>query len=680
MNFSNLNKTFENKFKNHLNESVQPPKKISKFMKTLKESKVLTERNWQLTVPGSYRKAIMDAGEEEDYMGVLKGLCDTCDFVLEHLTEFDEDTEYVQEEWENFLDELSYIEIEDEDEANYWLNELYDLMDNTDIFLGIDESVYVPGGRYWEPGAEDANSKADDMDADDVGDEFEDEELPFESLNEEYEYRSTDKLHELDKEINDYLDQNGFHGFIDLYNINPLDEPVPSITYHINGDWKHDHLRFEKLVKDFLNSKGITHMITSNDYPSDSDTYEADYTIHLMKHEDDLDEGVDIESTGVNRMPLFAAKDAVDKFNQEAKKYPYWVIKTSKWYDPEGLNIENDNFNIQFAGEYNECVDWLSKLIDKAKADTDTYEIEEEGKDFVKLYYPHAISKAMFSIKKNDNIQNESLKEDYSKQDDINLIEPLINFFDGLENNYKCNITWNFGRRMSDGKMTAGVDVYFFNEEINDEVLNKISQHLADYGFELDSSLGYDRNPWKEHMMGKGYHTQIIENEYPFYESIEITRPYWVTFSFGDYSHESTTVYASKKSEIKKILQNQFGKDVKIHSIELDECLNEERKPKYWNSMFAQKVIDAYEKGDLTFDNIKEWDKNYNGGIVPSPPFNTGEILKYYLNHNKNLSEDTIKQNGKWVNKGKEGTHGTFKTKKQADAQRKAMFANGFKG
>lgn len=43
------------------------------------------------------------------------------------------------------------------------------------------------------------------------------------------------------------------------------------------------------------------------------------------------------------------------------------------------------------------------------------------------------------------------------------------------------------------------------------------------------------------------------------------------------------------------------------------------------------------------------------------------------------LKEDTIKQNGKWVNKGKEGTHGTFKTKKQADAQRKAMFAGGFK-
>ena len=61
------------------------------------------------------------------------------------------------------------------------------------------------------------------------------------------------------------------------------------------------------------------------------------------------------------------------------------------------------------------------------------------------------------------------------------------------------------------------------------------------------------------------------------------------------------------------------------------------------------------------------------------------ENSKNYLNKQKgdtayeSLEEDTIKQNGKWVNKGKEGTHGKFATKKAADAQRKAMFANGYK-
>lgn len=55
--------------------------------------------------------------------------------------------------------------------------------------------------------------------------------------------------------------------------------------------------------------------------------------------------------------------------------------------------------------------------------------------------------------------------------------------------------------------------------------------------------------------------------------------------------------------------------------------------------------------------------------------FSKGEFLTRFIP----LNEDTIKQNGKWVNKGKEGTHGKFKTKKAADAQRKAMFANGYK-
>lgn len=57
------------------------------------------------------------------------------------------------------------------------------------------------------------------------------------------------------------------------------------------------------------------------------------------------------------------------------------------------------------------------------------------------------------------------------------------------------------------------------------------------------------------------------------------------------------------------------------------------------------------------------------------------KLVAFYgdaLKENK-LEEDTIKQDGKWVNKGKEGTHGTFKTKKEADAQRKAMFAQGYK-
>ena len=47
-----------------------------------------------------------------------------------------------------------------------------------------------------------------------------------------------------------------------------------------------------------------------------------------------------------------------------------------------------------------------------------------------------------------------------------------------------------------------------------------------------------------------------------------------------------------------------------------------------------------------------------------------------------NINADTVKKkNGKWVNRGDTGEeHGEFSTKKEADAQRKAMYARGFKG
>lgn len=46
------------------------------------------------------------------------------------------------------------------------------------------------------------------------------------------------------------------------------------------------------------------------------------------------------------------------------------------------------------------------------------------------------------------------------------------------------------------------------------------------------------------------------------------------------------------------------------------------------------------------------------------------------IKYTEPLDEDTVKQGNKWVNKGNTGdTHGEFKTKKEADAQRRAMFA-----
>lgn len=65
-----------------------------------------------------------------------------------------------------------------------------------------------------------------------------------------------------------------------------------------------------------------------------------------------------------------------------------------------------------------------------------------------------------------------------------------------------------------------------------------------------------------------------------------------------------------------------------------------------------------------------EWDSHQDRGVC---------LLRVEFKDVDSVNEDTVKQGNYWVNKGKEGTHGKFRTKKAADAQRKAMYARGFK-
>lgn len=91
----------------------------------------------------------------------------------------------------------------------------------------------------------------------------------------------------------------------------------------------------------------------------------------------------------------------------------------------------------------------------------------------------------------------------------------------------------------------------------------------------------------------------------------------------------------------------------------------------YAGSATNRGIIHEYE---MDYDKDFDVDKNlqdFFDKIVEENP-ELGEPLE----ESKKVCEDTVKQGNKWVNKGKDGTHGTFKTKKAADAQRKAMFAN----
>ena len=124
-----------------------------------------------------------------------------------------------------------------------------------------------------------------------------------------------------------------------------------------------------------------------------------------------------------------------------------------------------------------------------------------------------------------------------------------------------------------------------------------------------------------------------------------------------------------KNTENLQEAESPWDKIEKTYGDQLDvtnDKLKKDRKVVDPDSTWG-KIAKAY--GDqLDLDESKSmnpWDK----------------LVAFYgdvLQENK-LKEGTTKQGSKWVNKGKEGTHGTFRTKKEADAQRKAMFAQGYK-
>ena len=111
--------------------------------------------------------------------------------------------------------------------------------------------------------------------------------------------------------------------------------------------------------------------------------------------------------------------------------------------------------------------------------------------------------------------------------------------------------------------------------------------------------------------------------------------------------------------------------------VNLRESLNtRDRKSVNGNSKYYD-LVNLYDTCNLSADNKKTLAKMINNNASDKAIYS---FLYECYEGKEDIKEDTVKKDGKWVNKGKEGTHGEFKTKKAADAQRKAMFANGYKG
>ena len=517
-----------------------------------------------------------------------------CNYVLEHIDEADfdlDEQEYVIEEFEDFIEELEYVDFEDEDEANYYLNDLYDLLDNTDIFLGLRESLNEDKSEL---------TKADIL----------------------------NWLAEHDQAYDDA--EKFFNGNLTGTSVEDLKAWISDHNQLASDFEGHFNCSLDESLKEALN-----------------DTYNVGDIVQI---EDD-----------------YKPNTYFGKF-EVIREVPKEELINTHWYDIPDRIYEVKNID--------------SKLF----LDELSYINSSEMRPF------------------NESLKEEKITGGNMEQEDINLIEPLINFLDELENNYKdvcTGITWNFGRRKSDNKMTAGVDVYlkgdFDNEDSEDywlkkdeELLDRIRDYLPDYGFKLDDSLGYESDPWKEHAFGQGYHTQIIEDAEEVVEESFGYKP-----SFDEWYFQETGVNTSDLTD-EQYDELWADEDLMNHYRKfcdgLDESLNEfltpeEEKPPVYKIYYKPRTSSnittknfavsakSKEKALSAISDLKKMGCKINRGIRWQEGVGDTPI------HNlETLDEDTVKQDGKWVNKGKEGTHGKFKTKKEADAQRKAMFANGYKG
>ena len=109
---------------------------------------------------------------------------------------------------------------------------------------------------------------------------------------------------------------------------------------------------------------------------------------------------------------------------------------------------------------------------------------------------------------------------------------------------------------------------------------------------------------------------------------------------------DANGIYEAKQIAIKKLKVPKSKVGLLAIKPGYNESLTEARKPKFVDTMFGKNVKDAMDRGELTYDNIEEWNRNYNGGNDPIPAFNTRELMNFYYMKPDYFNED-IKNYGK---------------------------------
>lgn len=218
-------------------------------------------------------------------------------------------------------------------------------------------------------------------------------------------------------------------------------------------------------------------------------------------------------------------------------------------------------------------------------------------------------------------------------------------------------------------------------------------------------SLAENKKAIKENADGKDELDMYINNDEPSYRILQgiVERG----IEKGRSKDVVTSLVARKIGEMKDDF-NQYGKIYTtaaerfeiakdfVDSLWEEKPINEDKE----RSVFSKEEINVLKKNP--FHSIMKGkyaavyyseEKKEDGTIAEASfilgikkgddwdvvEFKGGEDMNEYIRNlekDESLNEDTVKQGSSWVNRGKEGTHGKFKTKKEADAQRRAIWLN----
>lgn len=165
-----------------------------------------------------------------------------------------------------------------------------------------------------------------------------------------------------------------------------------------------------------------------------------------------------------------------------------------------------------------------------------------------------------------------------------------------------------------------------------------------------------------ESLLNEDKDEELVESTEIESKLIEMINAEWDTIK--EYNDFIEMLRNSNHSDMIEVI-NDINSEENTHVGQLQECLK----------VLSPDTYDIAEGEDEANDQLDDSSEKDMDDFEE-------ESLTLELKDNESLEEDTVqKSNGKWTNRGDDGTeHGEFDTKAEADAQRKAMFASGYKG